>query len=55
MINSINLQNEEKTKKLTQEESFSEIINKKHLIKTKHSKIIIFMRGGILNFSNNKG
>ena len=26
-------------------------INKKYLIKTKYSKIIIFMRGGILSFS----
>ena len=32
-----------------------EIINKKYLIKTKNSKIIIFMRGGILSFSTNKG
>ena len=32
-----------------------EIINKKYLNKTKNSKTIIFMRGGILNFSTNKG
>ena len=32
-----------------------EIINKKYLIKNKNSKIIIFMRGGILSFSTNKG
>ena len=32
-----------------------EIINKKYLMKTKNSKIIIFMRGGILSFSTNKG
>ena len=32
-----------------------EIMNKKYLIKTKNSKIIIFMRGGILSFSTDKG
>ena len=31
-----------------------EIINKKYLIKTKNSKIIIYMRVGILSFSANK-
>jgi len=31
-----------------------EIINKKYLIKTKNSKIIFFVRGGILSFSTNK-
>ena len=29
-----------------------EIINKRYLIKTKYSKMIIFMRGGILRLSN---
>ena len=32
-----------------------EIINKKYLIKTENSKMIIFMRGSILSFSTNKG
>ena len=32
-----------------------EIKNKKYLIKTNNSKIIIFMRRGILSFSTNKG
>ena len=32
-----------------------EIMNKKYLIKTKNSKMIIFMRGGILSFSTNQG
>ena len=32
-----------------------DIINKKYLIKTNNSKMIIFMRGGILSFSTNKG
>ena len=32
-----------------------EIINKKYLIKTKNSKIIIFIGGSILSFSTNKG
>ena len=32
-----------------------EIINKKYLIKTKNSKMIIFMSGDILSFSTNKG
>ena len=31
-----------------------EIINKKYLIKTKNSKMIIFMRGGILSAKNEK-
>ena len=29
-------------------------MSKKYLIKTKNSKIIVFMRGGILSFSTNK-
>ena len=32
-----------------------EIINKKYLIKTKNSKMIIFIGGSILSFSTNKG
>ena len=32
-----------------------ELINKKYLIEATNSKIIIFMRGGILSFSPNKG
>ena len=31
-----------------------EITNKKYLIKAKNSKMIIYMRGGILSFSTNK-
>ena len=30
-------------------------LEKKNLIKPKNSKLIIFMRGGILSFSTNKG
>ena len=32
-----------------------EIINSKYLIKTKNSKMNIFVRGGILSVSTNKG
>ena len=32
-----------------------EIINKKYLIKTENSKMIIFIGGSILSFSTNKG